>query len=95
MSAPKASTTRARRPPPVPDAEGRSPVVEMHGPVEVVFYPGPLPRRDEAPLTNAELHFRWLIAGELVGDRVEVRPEFREWSESVLAKYPTRGGVKQ
>lgn len=94
MSAPKAST---RRPPPAPDAEGRSPVVEMHRGVEVVFYPGPLPRPGDAPLTRAELDFRWLIAGELVGDRWEPRDEFVEWSATVRARanLPTRGGVKQ
>lgn len=55
----------------------------MHGRVEVVFYRGPLPRLDEAPLTEAELAFRHLIAGEVVGERVEVRAEFHRWSESV------------
>jgi hypothetical protein len=55
----------------------------MHRGVEVVFHRGPLPRRDDAPLTQAELDFRWLIAGEQIGDRVEVRAEFHDWSERV------------
>lgn len=97
MSAPKASpskpppaSSRRERPPPEPDAEGRVPVVEMHRGIEVVFYPGPLPRTGEGPLTKAELDFRWLIAGELVGDRMESRDDFRAWCASARHRWRQR-----
>jgi hypothetical protein len=68
---------------PEPALAAPAPEIVMHGRVEVVFHRGPLPRLDEAPLTEAELDFRWLIAGEQIGERVEVRSEFHEWSENV------------
>jgi hypothetical protein len=80
--APKASgALRRRAPEPEPDA--RAPEVVRRGGVEVVFHPGPLPRLADEPLTKAELDFRWLIGGEPIGDRVEVRREHHEWGERV------------
>lgn len=78
--APKASGAPRRRP---PEPDARAPeLVRRHG-VEVVFHPGPLPRLADEPLTKVELDFLWLIAGEQIGDRVEVRAEFHDWSERV------------
>lgn len=86
---PKASTSPKaappRRRPPEPEPGAPAPEVVRRGGVEIVFYPGPLPRLGDEPLSQAELDFRWLIAGEVVpdgyGDRVEVRPEHHRWCE--------------
>jgi hypothetical protein len=52
-------------------------------PFEVVVHGGPLPPLADDPLTPAELAFRQLIAGVVVGDRVEIDPAFADWSARV------------
>ena len=65
-----------------PVEPARLEVVRRRG-VEIVFHHGPVPALGAEPLTAVELEFRDLIAGDQIGDRVEVRREFHEWSERV------------
>lgn len=56
----------------------------------VVIHDGPLPPIGAPSLTSAERGFRAAIAGVMVGDRLETKPEFARWCSSVRAAHARR-----